>query len=73
MPGGYHKIGSFGQHDVSVLFTSVPGDPALGIIKDLLEKDPHPQGQNGNVSRGHSSFISILPQKHLLFLPRPVL
>ena len=25
---------------VSVLFTWVPVDPALGIIKDLLEKDP---------------------------------
>ena len=28
------------SYDVSVLFTSVPADPALGIIKDLLEKDP---------------------------------
>ena len=27
-------------YDVSVLFTSVPVDPALGIIKDLLEKIP---------------------------------
>ena len=28
------------SYDVSALFTSVPVDPALGIIKDLLEKDP---------------------------------
>ena len=28
------------SYDVSVLFTSVPTDPALGIAKDLLEKDP---------------------------------
>ena len=28
------------SYDVSALFTSVPDDPALGIIKDLLEKDP---------------------------------
>ena len=28
------------SYDVPVLFTSVPVDPALGIIKDLLEKDP---------------------------------
>ena len=27
-------------YDVSVLFTSVPVDPALRVIKDLLEKDP---------------------------------
>ena len=28
------------SYDVSALFTSVPVDPALGVIKDLLEKDP---------------------------------
>ena len=28
------------SYDVSALFTSVPVDPALGTIKDLLEKDP---------------------------------
>ena len=28
------------SYDVSVLFTSVPEDPALKVIKDLLEKDP---------------------------------
>ena len=28
------------SYDVSTLFTSVPVDPALGVIKDLLEKDP---------------------------------
>ena len=27
-------------HHISVLFTSVPVEPSLGIIKDLLEKDP---------------------------------
>ena len=27
------------SYDVTALFTSVPIDPALGIIKDLLEKD----------------------------------
>ena len=27
------------SYDVSALFTSVPLDPALNIIKDLLEKD----------------------------------
>ena len=28
------------SYDVSILFTSVPIDPALKIIKDLLVKDP---------------------------------
>ena len=28
------------SYDVSTLFTSVPVDPALKVIKDLLEKDP---------------------------------
>ena len=28
------------SYDVSAFFTSVPIDPALQIIKDLLEKDP---------------------------------
>ena len=28
------------SYDVSALYTSVPGNPSLGIIKDLLEKDP---------------------------------
>ena len=28
-----------GSYDVSALFTSVPIDPALNIIKDLLDKD----------------------------------
>ena len=28
------------SYDVSVLFTSVPVDPALRVIKDLLAKDP---------------------------------
>ena len=31
------------SYDVSVLFTSVPVDPALNIIKDLLEKDNTPK------------------------------
>ena len=34
-PKGEGKLGN----DVSALFTSVPIDPALTIIKDLLEKD----------------------------------
>ena len=32
------------SYDVSTLFTSVPVGPAIRVIKDLLEKRPHPQG-----------------------------
>ena len=35
VPGECHS-----SYDVSALFTSVPVDPALRVIKDLLEKDP---------------------------------
>ena len=34
-PGEY-----LSSYDVSVLFTSIPVDPAIEVIKDLLEKDP---------------------------------
>ena len=40
--GQTHHFGTRGMpqlHHVSALFTSVPVDPALNIIKDLLEKD----------------------------------
>ena len=39
VPGEY-----LSTYDVSALFTSVPVDPALRVINDLLEKRPHPQG-----------------------------
>ena len=32
-----------GSYDVSALFTSIPVDPALRVIKDLLEEDPTPK------------------------------
>ena len=59
--------------DVSALFTSVPVDPALDIIKDLLEKDPTLKERTVMSVEGHSSFIRILPKKYLLFFSRPVL
>ena len=40
-PGEY-----LSSNDVSALFMLVPIDPALKLIKDLLVKDPHPQGQS---------------------------
>ena len=38
------------SYDVSALFTSVPVDPALNIIRDLLEKDHTPQGKDSSGS-----------------------
>ena len=35
----WHLEECLSSYDVSALFTSVPVDPALNIIKDLLEKD----------------------------------
>ena len=67
LPGEY-----FSSYDITALFPSVPVDPVLDIIKDILEKAP-PSRKEQYVSKGHSSFTRILPQKHLLFLPRPVL
>ena len=37
------------SYDVSVLFTSVPVDPALGVIKDLLKKTPPSRIKHGPV------------------------
>ena len=37
------------SYDVTALFNSVPVDPALGIIKHLLEKRPNPQGKNSSI------------------------
>ena len=36
----------FSSYDVSALFTSVPIDPALNNIRDLLDKDHNPQGKD---------------------------
>ena len=61
------------SYDVTALFTSVPVDPALGIIKGLLEKDSTLKEKNSVTSQGHNSLTGILPQKHLLFFPGSVL
>ena len=44
------------SYDVTSLFTSVPVEPALGIIKDLLEKDSTLKER------------TVLPVKNIIFL-----
>ena len=60
------------SYDVSVLFTSVPVDPALGIIKDLLEKGPILK-ERTVMSVEYMVLLLEFCQKYLLFLPGPVL
>ena len=61
------------SYDVSALFTSVPIDPALNIIKDLLDKDTTLKERTVMEVGGHYPPIGVLSQKHLLLFPRPVL
>ena len=61
------------SYDVSALFTSVPIDPALKIIKDLLVKDPTLKDRT---VIGIDDIILLLEfclNKYLFLLPRPVL
>ena len=55
------------SYDVSALFTSVPIDPALNIIKDLLDKDTTLKERNCYGSWGHYPPIGVLSQEHLPF------
>ena len=60
-------------YDVSALFTSVPVDPALNIIKDLLEKDHTFKERTVMEVSDIILLLEFLSQEHLLFFPRPVL
>ena len=60
-------------YDVSALFTSVPVDPALNIIKDLLEKDHTLKERTVMKVSDIILLFGVLSQEHLLFFPRPVL
>ena len=55
--------------DVKALFTSVPIQPAITIIKKLLEEDQSLQPEDINVSEQHHLLAGILPEEYLLFLP----
>ena len=58
------------SYDVSALFTSVPTDVALNIIKDLLGQGHHPQGKNCYGSWGHYPPIEVLSQRTHTFLSK---
>ena len=51
------------SYDVSALFTSVPIDPALNIIKDLLDKDNTPQEKNSYGSWEYYPPIGVLSSR----------
>ena len=44
---GHSLARNISFYDVSALFTSVPVDPSLRVIKDLLEKDPTLKDRTG--------------------------
>ena len=48
------------SYDVTTLFTSVPIDPALNIIKDLLEKGDDLSKQNCIFSTEHHRVAGVL-------------
>ena len=60
-------------YNPTALFISVSVDPAIGIIKDLLEKDNTLKDMNSVTSQRHNSLTGILPQKHILFFPGSIL
>ena len=59
--------------DVKALFTSVPIQPAITIIKKLLEEDQSLQQRTSHVSKQHHLLVGILPEEYLLLLPRATL
>ena len=61
------------SYDVSVLFTSVPVDSSLNIIKDLLERDHTLKERTVMEVSDIILLLGVLSQEYLLFFPRPVL
>ena len=72
-----HLTLAFGEclhsYDISVFFTSAQVDPALRVIKDLLEKDPAPKDRTVLLVKDITLIVRILSKKCILFIPRPVL
>ena len=61
------------SYDVSALYTSVPVDPALNIIKDLLDKDHTLKEKTELVVNDIILLLEFCLKKQILLLPRPVL
>ena len=61
------------SYDVSALFTSVPVDPVLNIIKDLLEKDHTLKERTVMAVSDIILLLEFCLKSTLLFFPRPVL
>ena len=59
------------SYDVSALFTSVPVNPSLKIIKDLLEKDSTLK-ERTVLPVEDIALLLVLSQRHILFFPMPV-
>ena len=61
------------SYDVSALFNSVPVDPALNIIKDLLKKDHTLKERTVLAVSIIILLAGVLCQEHLHLFPRPIL
>ena len=61
------------SYDVSALFTSVPIDPSLNIIKDLLDKDTTLKERTVMEVSDIILLLEFCLKNTLLFFPRPVL
>ena len=61
------------SYGVSALFTSVPVDSVLGVIKDLLEKDPTLKDRTVLPVENIILLLEFCLKKHALFIPRPVI
>ena len=61
------------SYDVSALFTSVPVDPALNIIRYLLEKDHTHKERTVLAVKDIIQLLEFCLKKHVLLLPWPVL
>ena len=61
------------SYDVKALFTSVPIQPAISIITELLEEDQGLPTKNILVCEQHHQPLGVLSEEHLLYLPGQVL
>ena len=62
----------FCSYDVTALFTSVPIDPAIRIIKDLLEQDENLWDRTVLSVQTIISLLGFCPAQHILLFPKQV-